>query len=479
MNTNTSTDPSSANHSAHQRAHNAATLSSTSSSSSSSTRRDLLGLTEGAGSPAAHPNLLVRWFIQYNPLFTASALCVLGGVLLLSKALCAAGNDDANVLLTLVLEAYQGLVIGVAALLYRRLLERRPAVFLGIIALVFLVDPTLQLSALAGEEAVVATVLWVVGFGVKLHALAWAFRLRLSWSARVLPIGAATVIALVPGLRLAGVGDDVLPILLAACVFVIGATAGAARMTVESRQALGDDGEVVFARIKNAAVAIGVAGVLYQSINAVLAIGPQALLPAIAAGLLVVVLFTRNEAVLWACVLLSLIGFVTQPGHHGALPLGLPLVCAALLWAARNHAPRVLAVAVLVGLTAVWISGPAFRTVPVGAVVVVIASLPLAWALWHRRGWSCGAVLVAVNAKAAAAVGLTSLAPSGPLQWGVVLVGAGFVLLPVGALLHRKLSRFVAAELARADAEAALAVHGAELGAEPGASTSAMAMAST
>ena len=28
------------------------------------------------------PRLLVRWFVQYNPMFTASALCVLGGVLL-------------------------------------------------------------------------------------------------------------------------------------------------------------------------------------------------------------------------------------------------------------------------------------------------------------------------------------------------------------------------------------------------------------
>ena len=70
-----------------------------------------------------HPRLFVRWFVQYNPMFTASALCVLGGVLLLS---CATGSA-ANVALTGILEVYQWLVIGTAALLYRRLLERRPA----------------------------------------------------------------------------------------------------------------------------------------------------------------------------------------------------------------------------------------------------------------------------------------------------------------------------------------------------------------
>lgn len=456
---------------------------------SSGTRRALpvsMSTTEPASTPTstptstsplapAHPNLLVRWFIQYNPLFTASALCVLGGVLLLSRAWRA--DDDANVLLTLVLEAYQWLVIGVAGLLYRRLLERRPAVFLGIIALVFLIDPTLQLSALAGDGAVVATVLWVVGFGAKLQALAFAFRLRLSLSARVLPVVVAAVIAGVPGLRLAGMGDDVVPLVLAACVFGFGALAGALPLRVASRQALGVDGDVMFLRLQKAALAIGVGGALYQSINAVLAIGPGALLPAFGAALLVVVLFTKNEALLWACALIAM-GCLYTPHSQIGPQLAMPIACIALLWASRRHAPRVLAVAVLAGLLSAGSSG-AFSSAPLAALVVGGASLLLGWSLWHRRGWTCGVVLVALQAQVASTVGLTSLAPAGPLQWGFVLVGAGFVLLPAGALLHRKLSRIVAAEAARAAADAALAAHGRELAGEVGASTSAMALSSS
>src|SRR4051794_33204172 len=90
------------------------------------------------------PRLLVRWFVQYNPLFTMSALCVLGGVLLLSRHL-QTNNDDVTLGLSFVVELYQWLLIGTAGLLFRRLNEHRPGVILGIIAVVFLVDPTLQL----------------------------------------------------------------------------------------------------------------------------------------------------------------------------------------------------------------------------------------------------------------------------------------------------------------------------------------------
>src|SRR5690349_7049422 len=124
------------------------------SAASAGERRDDAG-TRGASSAemtstlTPHPRLVVRWFIQYNPFFTASALCVLGGILLARQAL----GSSADVALTIVLELYQALVIAIAALLYRRLLERRPAAILGVIALVFLVDPTLQLSALAASHA--------------------------------------------------------------------------------------------------------------------------------------------------------------------------------------------------------------------------------------------------------------------------------------------------------------------------------------
>src|ERR1044071_9674827 len=152
---------------------------------------------------APHPRLFVRWFVQYNPMFTASALCVLGGVLLLS---CALGKD-ACVALAGVLVLYQWIVIATAALLYRRLLERRPAAILGVIQLAFMIDPTLQLSSLAGgasdgdAASIATTVWWVVSFALKLRALEHAFHLRLYHAPRVIPVVAAALTALVPNAR--------------------------------------------------------------------------------------------------------------------------------------------------------------------------------------------------------------------------------------------------------------------------------------
>lgn len=146
------------------------------------------------------PRLLVRWFVQYNPLFTMSALCVLGGVLLLSRHLQTT-SDDVTLGISFVVELYQWMLIGTAGLLYRRLNEHRPGVILGVIAVVFLVDPTLHLSALATSEHLGMCALWVVLVAAKLHALQYAFCLRLSLAARVVPVLGALLVAVLPNAR--------------------------------------------------------------------------------------------------------------------------------------------------------------------------------------------------------------------------------------------------------------------------------------
>jgi hypothetical protein len=217
-----------------------------------------------------HPRLFVRWFVQYNPMFTASALCVLGGVLLVS---CTLGTN-ADVILTFVLEAYQWLLIGTAALLSRKMVERRAAAILGLIELVFLVDPTLQLASLAGSESYLTMTLWLMLFCAKWSALAWAFELKLNRAARWLPPVGALLTTLVPNARLFGMDDRQLPLALAAGVLAMAVAVIAWRPKVTTVHALGDVGTVMFPRLVKGAVAIALGGVVLQCWNATLAIGP-------------------------------------------------------------------------------------------------------------------------------------------------------------------------------------------------------------
>ena len=83
-----------------------------------------------------------RCFVEYNPLYFASSLCILAGVFLLARELPreAFASKFGIVAST---EAYQFLLIAGAAVLLRAGLKR-PAAILGLTALVFLLDAALN-----------------------------------------------------------------------------------------------------------------------------------------------------------------------------------------------------------------------------------------------------------------------------------------------------------------------------------------------
>lgn len=387
-----------------------------------------------------HPRLLVRWFVQYNPFFTASALCVLGGVLLLSRAL----GQGADVALTGVLELYQWLVIGAAALLYRRLCEHRAGVILGVIALVLLVDPTLQVSALATSSEVALCALWVLSFALKWRALQWAFCLELNASARLLPPLVALLVVALPNLRLHGADVRTLPALAALAVFAVGAVAVIARPRVRSTRALGEVGALMFPRLLRGVALIGALGVAYQVWNAMLALGGRAVPPVLGAVLLVVAVAATRERVVWLA--LALAAFFLVPSASGAV-LGPPLVTAALLMAARGRPPRFLVAAALGVVAAaalpVWRAGVVPWQAPTVIVVAAVATVALALLLWRRRAWSAVPALALVHAPWLV-WSARALAPSDSTSWGALLLFSGFVLLPAGVVLHRRLSASLA-----------------------------------
>jgi hypothetical protein len=143
---------------------------------------------------SATRRLLYRWFVEYNPLYLVSALLVLGGLMMISRGQADQGTMSPEVsAIPVIAEVYAAVLIAGAALL-TRLGQRRPAVMLALITALYQCDLTLftERSVYLGFAGRLAALAWLIVFVVKLQALAWAMRVRLSRSA----VGVATFGAL-------------------------------------------------------------------------------------------------------------------------------------------------------------------------------------------------------------------------------------------------------------------------------------------
>jgi hypothetical protein len=126
-------------------------------------------------------SLLHRWFVQYNPMYLASAMLVLAGVILTSRGLVREGSTYGPLVVALIAEVYACALIGGAALL-TRIGQRRAAVLLALITIVYQGDLTLHTETCAylGAAGIAATIAWLAFFVGKLYGLAWALRLRIA-----------------------------------------------------------------------------------------------------------------------------------------------------------------------------------------------------------------------------------------------------------------------------------------------------------
>jgi len=113
-----------------------------------------------------------RWFVQYNPLYLISAAMMLVGVFLLSDGLARSGSGLADLWIPAITELYQFLLIASAALLYR-MGQRRPAVMLALLEVVYICDLTCQTDVVSfwGVTGLLASLTWVALVAVKLHLL--------------------------------------------------------------------------------------------------------------------------------------------------------------------------------------------------------------------------------------------------------------------------------------------------------------------
>src|SRR6185369_2966752 len=130
---------------------------------------------------------------EFNPVYLLSAGLVLSGMFLVSKGLGQSTGLAAPLGIAAIAELYAALLIGGAALL-TRIGQRRPAVMLGLLAMLYQCDLTLHTETCAnlGAAGLVATILWLVVFAGKLRALAWALHLRISRAATATLLTGAT-----------------------------------------------------------------------------------------------------------------------------------------------------------------------------------------------------------------------------------------------------------------------------------------------
>lgn len=142
--------------------------------------------------------LLHRWFVEYNPLYLLSATLVLGGTFVASRGL-EAESAYGGLVGSLIAEVYSAALIGAAALLHR-IGQRRPAVMLALITLLYQGDLTLhtETSANLGAVGAIASLAWLALFGGKLAALGRAMRVRIPRSAFGTAVAGASGLALLP-----------------------------------------------------------------------------------------------------------------------------------------------------------------------------------------------------------------------------------------------------------------------------------------
>lgn len=383
----------------------------------------------------ADATLLYRWFILYNPLYIFSALCVLSGVYLLAEDL--PGLGAGQVILFAIIQAYELFVLAGAAFVHRQLGQTRPAVTLGVLALLFWFDPTLRTDGLATVEGLVGpafSLLWIALTTGKLWTVAWIFRLAAPiWYYGLLMLG-PVMIAVDPYLMTVA-GADRGHVLLTGggLVVVFAALTHWLRPPITSRESLDAWGETVLKRATAALAGMWI-GFAYMHMITWMGIydipwSARYLLP----PFLLVLIMVKEEQVGW----LSAAGFVLFVRGHD-VPLLSGLVALVLLGKAWFEGKRNFYVAtMLLAYWGIWHLGYENEGLPEPKLWLnLFTAAGLLFA-----GWRFNLVLAFPGAALAMMPGITSLVPQDRRQLGVLLVVLAFLTLGAGIAVTWLLSR--------------------------------------
>ncbi len=251
--------------------------------------------------PPSHP-VLHRWFVQYNPAYFASALCLLAGIFLVSNGLGGPERRSGELWLFGVVQLYEVMLIAGAGFLYRLLGQRRPAVILALVEMVYLLDPTFQteVAAYLDDAGRWISAAWLAGFAIKLYALAWALRLRVPTRVIALAVAGAGCVAVMPQLGYARLLDrHGMVLLLAWAGFALGMAMWWLRPDIESRDSLDEWGELVLRRASRATAALWIALACAHGGFWVVANDLHSMALLLAVPVLLVTLWARHEGDVW------------------------------------------------------------------------------------------------------------------------------------------------------------------------------------
>ena len=416
--------------------------------------------TETAAPRSITRALLHRWLVEYNPVYLCSAALVLFGLTLIARALAQHDAVWSMLAVPALAELYAFSLIAGAAFLVR-IGHRRPAVMLGLLAVLYQGDLTMNVELAVYLETVgkLAAASWVLLFALKLRAIAWALQLRLSRSAMVVPTGAALGLAALPHL-LSHASPAARSALVAHAVFGIGAAAVWTKREVTSAVPWDVRGRRCLRAAWAIWAALAVGHVGYWAVSWRFDVTPIALLlPFLATR------WMRREREVWGTVATALVGVAVLAPWHFWIAAVMAAVTLAL------HAMREQWVRV--ELSPVARAEPPYRSdhalhaeppsyawdvdpratarLAIGAVVSAYlaiwttrwtgGALPLHW-LWldvalvsvclavalHRRRRALITPLAPILLHTAAQRGWVT-EPHGSLEWGIAATSAGFVSL--------------------------------------------------
>lgn len=429
---------------------------------------EVAGKDSGSAPPAAHrheswgllPNvqwqhlswrdLLHYWFVQFNPLYFISAMCILFGVLLVARnieTLAPKSPERVQLMLFAIIQAYEWLLIGGAALLAQRARVVRPVVILALLEAVFLFDCTFRLESIVflGPLAYWLTTAWFLLTLLKVRLLAVALRLQLP--GRVLAAVGANALGLVLAIHwLSQPGTDKLLVLQFAAWYgtLVMLLLGSRLPAIPSAFTDSEAQLLMVYRCVRGGFRLLVGFYFYHLWSYILlAADPEitgpAILPQAGAFFLLQVVIRRRDADLWKFALLT---FGAALPASSSVPYAALLLAAVLGYRVWGGARSGLAVAAaLAAYTGVWLFGmtawsdplprlPAlmsWQSVGLAAVLVFIA--------WRLRDPLASALLASGVVYLCYRHGALWL-PESELAWGILLLVVGFIALGAGIAIN-------------------------------------------
>lgn len=376
--------------------------------------------------------LLHYWFVQYNPLYFFSALCILFGMFLISRGLTELGWQQGQLLLTAAMQLYEILLIIGGALLFRMAGLRRPAVILGLMEVFFLFDCTFQTEMMStlGLFGLITGAGWLAMVALKLSAIIWVFRLKVSASVLIVPVLSALAIAGVPHALEFAKSYKIMVHLIATWYGVaLMAFVLSIRPKVESATTLDDWGQTVLRRSTKTALVMWAGFYLFHLLTweQMFSI---ALTEAHVAPFFLFWFLSKREIFSWTggLIIIALTSAVPPTVASTALLIGV----AYGLKAREIRRYRLYVAMVVCVYIAIWTIGWQGGALPEPNLwlnfTIAVILLAMAWR-WRLPSAFLAVIVVLLP-------GAEALIPHGPLQWGIVILGAGFIALIVGIVIN-------------------------------------------